>query len=36
MQLTQMGVNTSAVAVLGRTLRPVNVIDILVDSDPFD
>ena len=36
MQLAQMGIYTSALNVLGKTLRPVDVIDVLVDSEPFD
>ena len=36
MQLAQMGVKTSVTDVLVRTLRPVDTIDILVDSVPFD
>ena len=34
--MAQMGISTSAIDVLGRTLRPVDVIDVLVDSESFD
>ena len=36
MQLIRMDVSTSAFDVLVRTLRPVDVINVLVDSEPSD
>ena len=35
-QLSQMGIWISAVDVLERTTRPIDVTDVLVDSEPYD
>ena len=36
MQLVQMEILISSIEVLGRTLRPADVVDVLVESEPFD